>query len=231
MERHAVDPGARHVLRRVMTVLDPATSAIEIIIGVVVILGITSSGRMGFGPPPGSPLGTVQLGALTAVAWALIDAALVLLASLIMKARRRQAEERVRAASDAAGRRRAIADVYDETLAGSLPEPELDRVYARLAAHAATARTRVAPDADDGYAMAATVLCVLFAMLPPLVPFLLPLPELLALAVSNAVAVLTLFVVGFLWAKYTTFGRWLAGTSIAAIGLAMVALTVLLGVN
>ena len=64
----------------------------------------------------------------------------------------------------------------------------------------------------------------------PSLPFQLPIAQPAQVAVSNAVAILALFWVGWFWARWTDYPRWLAGLVVAGVGMAAVGLTVLFGV-
>jgi len=76
----------------------------------------------------------------------------------------------------------------------------------------------------------ATLSAVLIVALPPLVPFLLPVPLVVATIASNVLAVATLAWVGWFWARWTDFPRWACALVVAVIGVAAVQLTLLLGV-
>lgn len=68
------------------------------------------------------------------------------------------------------------------------------------------------------------------AMWPALIPFALPIGDKPVLWISNAIAILTLWWVGWFWARWTDFRRWRFGLLLAGVGVAAVAVTLLLGV-
>jgi hypothetical protein len=47
--------------------------------------------------------------------------------------------------------------------------------------------------------------------------------------VSNAILLALFFVIGYLWAGYTTVNRWWAAISLTLFGIAMVATAIALG--
>jgi VIT1/CCC1 family predicted Fe2+/Mn2+ transporter len=65
--------------------------------------------------------------------------------------------------------------------------------------------------------------------IPGVIPLLLIADSSLALAVSNVVLVLLLFIVGYWWARYIDARRWRAGLIVLFLGVAMVLVAVELG--
>ena len=74
------------------------------------------------------------------------------------------------------------------------------------------------------------VFCIaLVASLPAVLPLLLIDHPWLALRISNLLVVVLLFVSGYHWAKYVDASRWIAGLGLMGLGLALVAIAILLG--
>jgi VIT1/CCC1 family predicted Fe2+/Mn2+ transporter len=74
------------------------------------------------------------------------------------------------------------------------------------------------------------VFCIaLAASLPAALPLLLIHDPWLALRTSNLLVVGLLFVVGYHWAKYIDASPWAAGLGLMGLGLALVAVAILLG--
>jgi len=70
---------------------------------------------------------------------------------------------------------------------------------------------------------------VVLATLPPTIPFLLVDEAQRALRLSNAVAVVSLFVAGYGLGKATGVRAWLLGLAMVVLGALLVALTIALG--
>lgn len=83
---------------------------------------------------------------------------------------------------------------------------------------------------DDWMTALAALCATLMAALPAVVPFLIPAPVGLLVWISNAIAIAALYWLGWFWARWTDFPRWLAGVAMALIGLVAVAVTLVLGV-
>lgn len=223
--------GARGFLRRLGTTLDATDSLIELMVGLIVIIGVTSSSRIGFVDPALGVDAVLITSLLVAVAWAAIDAGFVLLASLFRQGRvRRLARLAASLPAEDPRLRDELRAVADGSVADLLDEEGLDRAM-RLVAASPELRVRpVRLSGDDGMAALASAVAMLLATLPPVLPFLLPIAQPAQVAASNAVAVLALFWVGWFWARWTDYPRWLGGLVVAGVGMAAVALTVLFGV-
>ncbi len=75
-------PGFRGFLRRLATTLDASDSLIESMVGLVVIIGVTSSSRIGFVDPALGVDAVLITALLVAIVWAVIDGGFVLVACL-----------------------------------------------------------------------------------------------------------------------------------------------------
>ena len=223
--------GSRGFLRRLGTTLDATDSLIEAMVGLVVIIGVTSSSRIGFVDPALGVDAVLITALLVAVVWAVIDGGFVLVASLFRQGRVRRVALLVAKHGATTSRlTREIRALAAGSIADLLTEAELDAVAARIADGDGLTVRPIRLTADDWMGALASALAMLLATLPPVVPFLLPFDQPLQVLLSNAVAVITLFWIGWFWSRWTAYPRWLAGAAVAAVGLAMVALTVVFDV-
>ncbi len=113
------------------------------------------------------------------------------------------------------------------TLIGAMFQLGRERKAARAAGEPVPP-IRFGPDA--WWTVAASFCATSIALWLPLVPFALPLSAGPVLWASNAIAVAELFLVGWFWARWTDFPRWLCGVALAVVGIGAVAITVALGV-
>jgi len=227
----AAPSGFRVFLRRLGTTLDATDSLIETMVGLVVIIGVTSSSRIGFVDPALGVDAVLITALLVAIVWAVIDGGFVLVASVFRQGRVRRVARL--AATMPAHDPRLIAEVRaiaDGSVADLLTESELAALARRVATSGGLTLRPVRLGADDWMAALASAIAMLLATLPPVVPFLLPLAQPVQVAISNLVAIVALFWVGWFWARWTDYRRWLAGLAVAAVGAAMVALTVVFDV-
>ena len=209
--------------RRALDVVDRAA---EIIYGLVMVLTFTSvlsvakSGRQEVREMLVAALGCN-------VAWGLIDGVMFILTSVVIRARRHLVIREIRTADPDAAR--AI-------VMGSLPEgvalvtdpAEADRMVARFRALPEPSR-RLAITMDDLRGAIGASLLVFVATLPPTVPFILFDNAARAQRISNAIAVVCLFLAGYALGTKTGIGAWLLGLWMVMFGAALVGLCIVLG--
>ena len=76
----------------------------------------------------------------------------------------------------------------------------------------------------------ASGICILVILSTlPVVPFVVFEDARLALRVSNVIAIILLFVCGFLFARYAGLRPWITGLIMVAVGVAQVSLAIALG--
>jgi hypothetical protein len=211
--------------------VDPADSLPEILVGLVMVIGVTSSARLDV-IRTDDGVGSLLVAAFaTTLAWAIIDGSLSLLAALYDAGRWNLLVRRLRAAGgDPVLRREAVRRLTGGVLDDRLATVEAAAVADALADAAERAPVRARVTAADVRTALAIAGIVLSSTIPPVLPFLLPLDPEPALWLSNALGVVSLFAVGYLWSRSTTLNRWLLGIAVAAGGALMVALTVVLDV-
>lgn len=218
--------GAAAEKRRQRRVLDPMDRASEILFGLIMVLTFTLSiaatetGR--------EDVRTVLVGALGCnLAWGIIDAVMYLMG--VRGERRIAASElaAIRSENDPVLGCALVADQLPPAVLAALTEAELERIRLRLKALPESLPAR-AWQWDDLLAACGVFLLVFFCVFPVVLPFLVFDEIALALRVSNAVAILLLFLTGF------TFGRhvgapWRSGLVMVLVGMALVAVAFALG--
>ena len=206
--------------------LDPGESFGEIVFGLIMVLVFTLGAALASGHERGLILAAIGCN----VAWGAIDGVLYALSSRFARRRRGRLVRAIHAAPDEAT---AIAAIRDELEPGLmiLAKPEdLDRLYRSV--HVLLARAEPVPmtvGREDWMAGIAVFVLVTATAVPAALPFLIFDDLQLALRVSNALLVLLLFLVGHRWAKYIDLNPWRAGLLLTLIGMALVALAIVLG--
>jgi len=181
--------GVRGFFRALANTLDASHSLAEIVFGLVMVIGVTSAPRFDFVDESVQPIDVFWGAFWLVAAWAFIDTAVYLLASMFKLGRRRLAARR-------AGR--------------AIPPMRLPR--------------------GDWMAALAVCLALLATLWPPIVPYLLPLPEDMIVILSNVLSILSLAWVGWFWARWTDYPRWLCSLVVAAFGISAVLVTIALDV-
>jgi hypothetical protein len=194
-------------------VLDPVSRFSEILFGLIMALGATGSLSAATGR--GAEVKTVLWSALGAnVAWGIVDAIMFVLGQVANRGSPEEGRRLIVAASPALGRVLDSGALEQERQhLASLPEPD---------AHARLTRADLLG--------ALTVFClVVVATFPVVVPFLVVHDVTLALRLSRAISSVMLFLAGYAWGRAASYRPWGTGIAMAALGFALVAITVALG--
>jgi len=162
------------------------------------------------------------------VAWGVIDAMLYLMGGLADKGRGLMTFRAVRQAGDLRTAQRHIADALPAVVVSILTPSELETMRQRLMQlPEPPARARLSK--DDWLGGIAVFLLVFLSTFPVVIPFLVMYNARLALRVSNAIAVVMLFLTGWAFGRMTGRHPWLVGVAMVALGSILVVLTMALG--
>jgi VIT1/CCC1 family predicted Fe2+/Mn2+ transporter len=135
---------------------------------------------------------------------------------------------RVRSAVSAHEAHAIIVDVMPGRLGSVITAEALEDMRQRLAAlPEPPARGRLGR--DDFLGAFGVFLLVVLTTFPVVIPFMLFSEVTLAMRVSNAIALVTLFACGFALGRYAGGIPWRSGFAMAAIGVVLVAATIALG--
>ena len=212
-------------MSRYRSVLDPEDRASEILFGLIMVLTFTLS----LGPAGGGEqdVHTVLVGALGCnIAWGIIDAVLYLMGIRAERGLGASALRAIHSVSSAEGRA-IVADHLPPAVLPALTTDDLERIRLHLNT-VSTDGLNSRIGRDDYLAALGVFLLVSLCLLPVALPFFFIDDLALALRLSNAIAIVMLFLTGF------TFGRqvgrpWRVGFSMVAIGVVLVAIAVALG--
>ncbi len=208
-------------------VLDPLERSSEILFGLIMALTFTCT--VSVVSSTRNDVATMLAAALACnVAWGLVDSAMHVLGELVTRGRRRSLTEAIRDASPADARRMVLENLPDGAERLLTPE-DLDRVAKGIRALPLSPHSMV-PTRDDLRGAAAIFLLVFLSTFPVALPFLLIGDVGLALRISNAIAVILLFLVGTGLGRYMGWHRpWAIGLAVACFGAILVAVTIALG--
>ncbi len=207
--------------------LDPAARLGEILFGLVMALGFTGSVRLGLEEADNRELFVAILGCN--LAWAIVDGVMYVLGELFERGRVSRLVRELHGRPD------------DEALAlvaGELEErlPVVQRAHGReaferwlldLIRHSEPAPGGILrEDLAGGVAVS---LVILMATFPLLVPFLVVADPNVAVRASNAIALTLLFVLGARWGQFIGGSPIRIGSSLTAVGVVLVLITIALG--
>jgi hypothetical protein len=212
--------------KRPHRVLDPIDRISEVLFGLIMVL--TSTGTLSVLTAGQAEIKTMILGALGCnLAWGIIDGGLYVLGCLDERGRNLLTLRAVRAAANADDARRAIIDALPEPLS-NLSKQDLEPLrqeFLRLPEPPA----RPGLTRDDVLGALAVCILVFASTFPPVVPFLFFGEVQTALRISNAVAIVMLFLCGYAYGRGIGLRPWPTGLIMVAIGVAMVAIAIALG--
>jgi hypothetical protein len=208
-------------------VLEPNERIAEVLFGLIMVL--TFTGSLSVADAGRSEIRTMLLGALGCnLAWGIIDAVFYLMACLAAKGKGLRALRAVRKTADAKKGQQIIAEALPPLLASVLQPPELEALRQRLKAlpeppdHARLQR-------DDLRGAVGVCLLVFLSTFPVVLPFIIMQNTRLALRLSNAIAIVMLFIAGYAFGRIGGRHPWLRGIFMVVVGLILVAITVALG--
>jgi len=210
--------------------LSPGERLGEILFGLIMTLTFTLGAGALFGDDEGASRSLLYATLGCNVAWGVIDASLYLLGVVFDRSRLHRIGVAIASSTDDRRALSIVANELDEMMVPVTSEQERTTLYQHIVSRVRTKeREKVRLRASDWRAALVVFWSVVITTLPAAVPFLFIHDPWIALRASNALLLVVLFVVGFLWAKYTSLNPWLSGTVLMVFGVALVALAIALG--
>jgi hypothetical protein len=207
-------------------VLDPIDRLSEIIFGLLMALSFTGTMSTVTGEEGG--VNAVLVAALGCnIAWGIVDGVMYVLTTAVERVRRRGFLDSLRREPIERAREMFLENLPDDVRRVSSPK-ETEALLLRVRALSYDPRHR-AVTGHDLKAAFAIFLLVVISTLPPSIPFLLVDDVALAMRVSNAIALVMLFVIGARLGRYMGRSPWPMAFAMAAIGAVLVAVTILFG--
>jgi hypothetical protein len=171
----------------------------------------------------------ILVGALACnFAWGLVDAVMFLMSRFVERARNVATLRAIGDASLPGVAHRRILDGLPPLVAAALSASEVESLRQRLSEQVKSYQI-VRLTTHDILSAIGVFLLVFLSTFPVAIPFLIVRNPLTALRLSNAIALVMLFITG--WSLGTYAGRpgWRAGLGVLAIGLVLVMITIALG--
>jgi hypothetical protein len=199
----------------------------EVLFGLIMVLTYTST--LSVITADRIQIRTMLVGALGCnLAWGIIDAGMYLMARLHDRGRNILMLRAAREVSDPNAARDAIADAMPPLLASVLPDEQLESMRQALR-QLPDPPTRPFLTKHDCVGAAAVCLLVFLSTLPVAIPFMVISDARSALRVSNAVAIVMLFLCGYLFGHHAGLRPWASGLCSVAIGSVLVLVAIALG--
>jgi VIT1/CCC1 family predicted Fe2+/Mn2+ transporter len=172
---------------------------------------------------------TVLIGALGCnIAWGIIDGGLYLMACLAERGRNVMLVRAVRTAASAEDAHRVIADALPAPLAPAFQPAQLEVMRTGISGlPEPPARPRLT--GRDWMGALGVCILVVLTTFPVVIPFIFIDDIKLAMRISNAIAMVLMFLCGFFFARYAGLRPWVTGLIMVAVGAAMVGIAIALG--
>lgn len=208
-------------------VLEPIERVSEILFGLIMVLTLT--GSLSVAEVGRETVRTLLISALGCnLAWGVIDGVLYLMGCLAEKGRALATLLAVRKTSDPDAAQRLIAGALPPLVASILQPPELDTIHRRLR-QLPEPRVPARLGKQDWLGAAGVVLLVFCSTFPVVIPFLMMRDAVRALRISNAIAIVLLFLTGCVFGRAVGRGPWAMGSMMVLLGGVLVGLTIALG--
>lgn len=208
-------------------VLDPVERISEVLFGLIMALTIT--GTVSVVSADQLQIRTMLIAALGCnLAWGIIDAGMYLLARLGERGRYAVVAQAVRRTEDTESAHRMIANELPPLLASTFEAGQLQFVRQTIN-QMPVSEVSAMLTKRDWFGALGVCLLVILSTFPVVIPFIVIEDVKLALRVSNVLAVISLFLCGFFFARYAGLRPWATGLALAAISAVMVAIAIALG--
>ena len=208
-------------------VLEPIERISEVLFGVIMVL--TFTGSLSVAEAGREDVRTMLIGAIGCnLAWGVIDAIMYLMGCLSEQAHRIRTILGVRKAAAPEQAYSIIAGALPPAVVPVLQPAELERMRLHLT-QMPEPRSRPRLSGRDWRGAFGVFLLVFLSTFPVVLPFLFVQDALRALRVSNAVAIVMLFITGYAFGRCSGYLPWVIGIVMVLLGGVLVGLTIALG--
>ncbi|HVN31136.1 MAG TPA: VIT1/CCC1 transporter family protein [Thermoanaerobaculaceae bacterium] len=209
------------------SLLDPIDRFSEVLFGL--IMALTFTGSLSAAESGRQEVRTMLIGALGCnLAWGIVDAVMYLMTTLTERARAVRSLREIQAATDPADAGRIISAALPDAVASVMAPQDLEALRQRLK-EIPEPSGRVRLGRDDVVAALVVCLLVFLSTFPVTIPFIFMRDAVPALRVSNAVAIVMLFLIGQTVARYAGTNPWRTGLWLVLLGVVLVGITMALG--
>ena len=208
-------------------VLQPIERISEVLFGLIMVL--TFTGSLSAAEAGKAEIRTMLIGSIGCnLAWALIDAIMYLMGSLSERASGFRTFEAMRRAKTAGEARNVIARAVPPLVAATISDMELERMR-EIFGKMPDAPKRGTLQGSDWSGALAVFLLVFVSTFPVVLPFIFLTDAVVALRVSNVIAIAMMFLAGFAFGRLSGYHPAVTGSAMVVLGAILVALTIALG--
>lgn len=208
--------------------LDAAGRLGEILFGLIMALGIIGAVRLGVEDLSNRSMFIAILGCN--LAWAVVDGVMYVLVELFERGRRYRVAHRIQSLSGDEKALELVQRELGERLAPLVSPEVLKEVYADVLQNVrAAGPLKVSMERGDVLGGVASAFVILVSTAPILIPYLLIPRTMIAVRISELIAVTMLFLLGAWWGKVVGASPLTVGFFLTLVGGALVGVTILLG--
>lgn len=207
-------------------VLEPIDRISEVLFGLIMVL--TFTGSLSVVDAGRDDVRTMLVGAIGCnLAWGIIDGIFFVMGRMAERGAALATFRALRGAPTPTDGHRIVAEALPQSVAALLQPAELETLRLRLLATPDPVLRRFHP--GDYWGALAVFLLVFLSTFPVAVPFLLVSDVRPAMRISNAVAIVLLFITGFAFGRVSHLRPVAVGLAMVVVGLVLVGLTIALG--
>jgi VIT1/CCC1 family predicted Fe2+/Mn2+ transporter len=208
-------------------VLEPYERISEVLFGLIMVL--TFTGSLSVAQANQAEVRTMLIGALGCnLAWGIIDGIFYLMGCLSEQGHGIRALRALHKAATPEEAHRVIADALPPMVAATLGPAEYESMHQKLVQlPGPPSRPRL--DKDEWLGALAVFFWVFLITFPVTIPFIFMHSVGPALRVSNAIAIVLLFLTGYAFGRVAEYRPWLTGLAMVVLGSVLVAITIALG--
>lgn len=208
-------------------VLEPVERLSEILFGLIMALTVTSA--VSVATADDMQIRTMLIAALGCnLAWGIIDAGMYLMARLGERGHNALVGRAVLKAPTREQAHRIIEDELPPVFASIFRPAQLEEIRERIS-QMPSSRSHPGLTSRDWQGAVGVFVLVVAATFPVVIPFVVIDDARVALRISNVLAVVSLFLCGFLFGKHAGLPPWLTGLVMVVVGVALVAIAIALG--
>ncbi len=206
--------------------LDPVARISEILFGLIMVLTFTCT--LSASEAGRQEIRTMLVGAIGCnLAWGFVDAIMYLMSNLTERARNLRTLHSIRRTTNPQEAYRIIRDALPPLVASILGPQEMEAMRKQLN------QLEEPPNAhlkkEDWLGAAGVFLLVFLSTFPVIIPFFFVKDAPLALRLSNAIAIVMLFLAGYSLGRYAGNRPWRTGFWMVTVGIILVGVTIALG--
>lgn len=208
-------------------VLDPISRLSEVIFGLIMML--TFTGTISAATAGRQEIGTILWAALGCnVAWGLVDGVMYIMSLLMERGDSTAALRQVQLSASPDDANKVFHEYLPPAVVAVMKPAQFEEIRQELKTLPAPP-SRIPVFWRDIRAAIQIFFLVALSTFPCAIPFLLIQDVVLAMRISNGIALLLLFLTGFILGKRTGYNAWLLGLVVAVVGALLVLMTIALG--